>query len=113
MRRTHDYQYESPEEEGEEEEEEKEQQNSKKPHKKEPLKKPTKEYVSKFNEWVNKKEIGINSEMFQNYFSFQRASDMLKDLYRIIDKYKNNELVNIIKSGLINLKNETENMSEE
>ena len=51
--------------------------------------------------------------MFQNYFSFQRASDMLKDLYRIIDKYKNNELVNIIKSGLINLKNETENMSEE
>ena len=112
MRRTHDYQYESPEEEGEEEEE-KEQQNSKKPHKKEPLKKPTKEYVSKFNEWVNKKERSINSETFQNYFSFQRAGDMLKDLYRIIDKYKNNDLVNIIKSGLINLKNETENMSEE
>ena len=38
---------------------------------------------------------------------------MLKDLYRINDKYKNKDLVNVIKSGLTDLKNETENMSEE
>ena len=38
---------------------------------------------------------------------------MMKNLYRINDKYKNNGLVNVIKSGLNDLKNETENMSEE
>ena len=38
---------------------------------------------------------------------------MLKDLYRINDKYKNKDLVNVIKSGLTDLKYETENMSEE
>ena len=37
----------------------------------------------------------------------------MKDLYRINDKYKNKDLVNVIKSGLTDLKNETENMSEE
>ena len=30
---------------------------------------------------------------------------MLKDLYRINDKYKKNDLVNVIKSGLSDLKN--------
>ena len=34
-------------------------------------------------------------------------------LINIIDKYKNNNIVNIIKSGLSDLKSETENMSEE
>ena len=37
----------------------------------------------------------------------------MKDLYRINDKCKNKDLVNVIKSGLTDLKNETENMSEE
>ena len=81
--------------------------------KKEPLKKPTKDNASKFNEWVNKNERGITSEIFQRYFSYQSPSDMLKDLYRINDKYKNNELVNVIKSGLSNLKNAIKYMSEE
>ena len=74
LRLTDDYQYES------QEEEENEQQTSKKPDKKEPLKKPTKDNVSKFNEWVNEKETGINSEIFQKYFNYQRPSDMFKDL---------------------------------
>ena len=34
-------------------------------------------------------------------------------LINIIDKYKNNDIVNIIKSGLSDLKSETKNMSEE
>ena len=51
LRVSDDYQYES-----EEEEKEKQQQNSKKPDKKEPPEKPTKDNVSKFNEWVNEKE---------------------------------------------------------
>ena len=38
---------------------------------------------------------------------------MLKDLYRINDKYKSNDLLNLIKIGLSDLKNEIENMGEE
>ena len=37
---------------------------------------------------------------------------MLKDLYRT-NKYKNNKLVNVMKSRLSDLKNEIEDMSEE
>ena len=62
--------------------------------------------------WLMKKK-GINSEIFRVYFNYQRLSDMLKALYKISDKHKNNDLVNVIKSGLSDLKNETENISEE
>ena len=68
--------------------------------------------MSKFNEWVIRKETDINSEIFQKHFSFQRPSDMLKDVYKTNDKNKNNKLVNMIKSGLSDLKNETENIGE-
>ena len=88
LRLTDDYQYES-------EKEEKEQQTSKK----ELLKKPTEEDESNFNEWVNKKETSINSEIFQRLFKFQRPSDMFKLLYKTNNKKKNKELVNMIKSG--------------
>ena len=108
LRLTDDYQYEP-----EEEKEEEKQETSKKSDKKEPPQKSTKDVVSNFNKWVNKKEIGINSEIFQRHFKFQRPSDMLKDLYTINDKYKNKGLVNLIKSGLSNLKKEIENMNEE
>ena len=60
MRLIDDYQYESEEE----EKEEKEQQTSKKTDEKQLPKKPTKDDWIKFNEWVNKKETGINSEIF-------------------------------------------------
>ena len=102
---TDDYQYESKEE--EEEEEEEKQQTSKKSDKK-----STKDNASNFNEWVNRKEAGINSEMSQEYYKYQRPSDMLKDLYRINDKKKNSKLLHVIKSGLSDFKNETENMGE-
>ena len=68
--------------------------------------------MSNFNEWVHRKQTGINSEMFQEYFKNGRPSDLLKDLYRINDKKKSSKLVDVIKSGLSDLKNETENMDE-
>ena len=68
--------------------------------------------MCKFNEWVNKKSTSINYKLFKKYFKFQRPSDMLKDLYRT-NKYKNNKLVNVMKSRLSDLKNEIEDMSEE
>ena len=37
---------------------------------------------------------------------------MLKAVYTINDRKKNKDLVNVIKSGLSDLKNEIENMSE-
>ena len=86
----------------ESEKEEKEQQTSKK----ELLKKPTEEDESNFNEWVNKKETSINSEIFQRLFKFQRPSDMFKLLYKTNKKNKNKELVHMIKSGLGDLENE-------
>ena len=69
--------------------------------------------MSNFNDWVNKKETGINCELFENHFKFQRPSDMLKSVYKTNDKKNKNKLVNIIKSGSSDLKNETEDMSEE
>ena len=38
---------------------------------------------------------------------------MIKAVYKANDKKKNNKLVNVIRSGLSNLKNETKNMNEE
>ena len=38
---------------------------------------------------------------------------MLKAVYKTNDKKKNNKLVNVIRSGLSNLKNESKNMDEE
>ena len=66
LRLTDGYQYES------EEEKKEEEQTSKN----EPLKKPTKDDVSNFNEWVNRKETDINYELFKMHFKFQRPSDM-------------------------------------
>ena len=93
LRLTDDYQYESEDEENEE----KELQTSKK----RPLKIPTKDDVSNFNELVNRKKTGINYELFQNHFQFQKPSYMLKSVYKTNDKKNNNKLVNIIKSGLV------------
>ena len=71
--------------------EEKQQHTSKKLVKKEAPKKPTKDDFSRFNEWVNGKEIEINSEIFQKHFCFQRPSDMLKAVYLTNDKKKNSK----------------------
>ena len=103
MRLTDDYQYES------EKEKEEKQQTSTISHKKESPKKPPKDDLSEINKWVNEKETGINSEVFQRRFKFQRSSD----IHKTNDKNKNSKLVNLIKSGLNDFKNEIENMGEE
>ena len=66
-----------------------------------------------FNEWIIKKKADIKSETFMQHFNFQRPSDMLKNLYQINDKEKKNKLVNVINSGLKDLKEEIKEMSEE
>ena len=105
MRLTNDYQYES--------ENEEEQQTSKKINKKEPPKKPTKTDMKELNELIIKKETGTNRELFKNYFKFEMPNLMLKTLYNLNDRKKNNQLVNTLKSGLSDLKNEIIKMSDD
>ena len=80
---------------------------------KEPPIKPTKTDVNELNELITKEETDINRELFENYFKFQMPTLMLKTLYNLNDKKKNNLLVNTIKSSLSDLKNEIEKMSED
>ena len=76
-------------------------------------KKPIKTDANAFNKLINKKETDINKELFKKHFNFQRPSSMLKDLYQINDREKNNKLVSVINSGLKDLKEEIEEMSKE
>ena len=50
--------------------------------------------------------------MFKDYFKFESPAALTEQLYKIKDN-KNNELVNLIKSGLIDLKDEIEKISKE
>ena len=75
------------------EEEEKEQEEKQK---------PTKDDVITLNKHI--KETNINEEVFKKDFNFQKPSDTLMLLNTIKDKTKNNDLVNIINSGLKDLK---------
>ena len=65
------------------------------------------------NKFIIKKETDINKELFKNYFNFQMLIEMLKTLYDINGKNKNNQFVNTIKNGLIDLENEIKKMSED
>ena len=69
--------------------------------------------MKEFNELIIKKETGINSELFKKYFNFQMPTAMLKILYNLNDRKKNNWLMNTIKSGLSDLENEIEQMPED
>ena len=68
--------------------------------------------ANEFNEWIIKKETYINAELFKRYFNFQIPSDIFNFTKKINDKEKKNELVNVINSGLKDLKEEIKKMSE-
>ena len=51
--------------------------------------------------------------MFKEYFKFESPTDLTKQLFETKNENKNNDLVNVIKSGLIDLKKEIEKASEE
>ena len=95
LRLNDEYQYSS-----EEEKEEHEEQ------------KPTKDDYKTLIKQITDEEIDINDDLFNKYFSFQRPSDMLMLLDKTNDTEKNNKLVNLINSGLKDLKEEIKKMSE-
>ena len=68
--------------------------------------------MKEFNELINKEETDINRELYQRHLNIQRPSKMLKIVYTTNDKKENNKLVDVMKSGLSDLKNEIEKMSE-
>ena len=65
------------------------------------------------NKHITDKEKNINEELFKKYFNFQRPSDMLMFLSKTNDKDKNNELVNVINSGLKDFIKFNKDISEE
>ena len=69
--------------------------------------------MKEFNELIIKKEKGIDKEIFKKYLGFQTPSALLKNLYNLNDEAKNNDLVNVIKSGLKDLKEEIKEISKE
>ena len=64
------------------------------------------------NKWIIDEEENINTELFKKYFKFQRPSDILNYLNKINGKEENNNLMNMINTGLKNLKKEINEMSE-
>ena len=88
-------------------------QSDKKPDKKQPPKKSSKIDANEFNELINKEDTDINSELFKKHFSFQRPSEILKAVYTTKTRRTNEKLVNVIKTGLSDLKNEIKEMSDD
>ena len=72
------------------------------------------ERVKKIIKYIENELKGINYDIFKKHFNFAVIpSSLTKQLYKIKNKNKNNELVNLIKSGLNDLKDEIKEMSED
>ena len=93
--RLSDYLYSFEEEENEEEEQ-----------------KPTKDDYKILIKQITDEETDINDDLFNKYFKVQRPSDMLMPLNKTNDTEKNNKLVNLINSGLKDLKEKIKKISE-
>ena len=68
---------------------------------------------NELNEQIIKEEADINKELFEKFFKAQTPTALLKVLYNLNNKEKNNLLVNTIKSGLVDIKNEMKKMSKD
>ena len=114
LRLSDNYLY-SSEEEQEEQEEQKEifPIKSDDKTKQQTSKNPTKDDMIALNKRINDEEIDLSEELFKKYFKIQRPIDMLMYLNKTNDKKENNELVNVINSGLKDLKKEIKKMSKE
>ena len=66
-----------------------------------------------FFKYIEDESKSISYKLFEKYFYFSAATVLVKTLYETKDKKENNELVNVIKSGIIDLKDEIKKMSKE
>ena len=63
-----------------------------------------KKQMNEISKYIAEEETDINEELFKRHFNFQRPSDIFNSLNNINDIEKNNKLVNVISSGLKDLK---------
>ena len=63
-----------------------------------------------FFKYIEDESEEINYELFENYFKFVAPTALTKT-YEMKNKKENDKLVKVIKSGLIDLKDEIEKMS--
>ena len=68
---------------------------------------------NKFFKGIENESKGINYALFEKHFSVTAPTVLVKTLFKTKDKIKNNDLVNVIKSGLYDLKDKIEKMSED
>ena len=66
-----------------------------------------------FFKYIENESKDISYELFKRHFKFVSPTVLTKQLYKTKNKNKNNELVNVIKSGLSDLKDESQEMSKE
>ena len=59
-----------------------------------------------FLKYIEDESKSISYELFKKYFFSSKPTVLVKKLYETKNKNENNELVNVIKSGLIDLKDE-------
>ena len=68
---------------------------------------------NKFFKDIENESEDINYKLFKDYFRFVAPTVLTKTLFETKDKKENNDLVNVIKSKLLDLKYEIEKMSED
>ena len=66
-----------------------------------------------FVKYIEDESKDISYELLENLFYFSVPTVLVKELYETKDKNEDNELVNVIKSGIIDLKDEIKKMSKE
>ena len=70
-----------------------------------------KDDYEKFFKYIEDESKEINYELFENYFKFVAPTALTKT-YEMKNKMENDKLVKVIKSGLIDLKDEIEKVSK-
>ena len=71
------------------------------------------ERVKKIIKYIEKESKEINYDLLKKHFKFVVPSALVKQLYETKNKTKNYKLLNVIKSGLSDLKDEIKEMSED
>ena len=76
-------------------------------------KEKAKNIVSELNRQVVEKNKIINKELLKKYFRFQDLVSKQTELYKTKNTDKKNKLVNVMKSGLRDLRKDIEEMSDD
>ena len=76
-------------------------------------KKKIKDGFKQFIEYIENESVGINYDLFKDYFNFIVPSALVKKLYKAKNKNKNNELVEERKERWSNLRDEIKKMPED